>query len=222
MLTTTPEIGEGLYIPSEISRILQIPAFKVRRWINSYWDGELSQNTRKKYSWKTDNSLAVNFYTLVEFYVMIQFQDSGVKTRQILNAHKELSEKFNTPFPFAIKEVLGSIKTDGKKIYLHYNDGTLTLDGTKQFNLEFIKVFFKKLEFDSKNLVSRFWPMGKELSILIDPNRKFGHPVIDDSNIYPEAIHNHYSAGDPISYIAAVYDLSEKQVRDAIKYCEAA
>lgn len=217
-----PQLGLGIYTPAEISQILRLPYYKVNRWIDKYWDGELGLEFEKRYSWKSDNSKAVSFHTLVEFYVMVQFSEAGVKTRSVLEAHKELSKTYGTPFPFALKEVLDSIRTDGKKIYFSREGNTITLDGSRQLNLDFIQVFFKKLEFDSDSLASRFWPLGKENSILIDPERKFGHPVVNDKNIYPETIFNHYKSGDPIEYISLVYNLTEKEVKDAINYLEAA
>jgi len=217
-----PQLGLGIYTPAEIAQILRLPYYKVNRWIDKYWDGELGQEFEKSYSWKTENSKAVSFHTLVEFYVMMQFADAGVKTRKVLEAHKELSQNFNTSFPFALKEVLDGINTDGKRIFFSLNDNTLTLDGTKQLNLGFIKVFFKKLDFDANNLASKLWPLGKEKSILIDPSRKFGHPVMEMKNIYPETIYGHFKAGDPIEYISYVYELTEKEVRDAIEFIAAA
>ena len=149
----------------------------MNRWIDKYWDGELGHEFEKRYSWKTENSKAVSFHTLVEFYVMMQLAEAGVKTRKVLEAHKELSQLYGTHFPFALKEVLDGINTDGKRIFFDIEDNTISLDGTKQLNLGFIKIFFKKLEFDTNNLASRLWPLGREKSILIDPERKFGHPV---------------------------------------------
>lgn len=217
-----PQLGLGIYTPAEIAQILRLPYYKVNRWIDTYWDGELGREFEKKYSWKNENSKAVSFHTLVEFYVMMQLADAGVKTRKVLEAHKELSQYYDTSFPFALKEVLDGINTDGKQIFLSLDDSTITLDGTKQFNLGFIKVFFRKLEFDSNNLASRLWPLGKEKSVLIDPERKFGHPVLEMKNIFPETIYGHYKAGDPIEYISYVYKVTEKEVRDAIEFIDAA
>lgn len=217
-----PQLGLGIYTPAEIAQILRLPYYKVNRWIDKYWDGELGQEFEKRYSWKTDKSKAVSFHTLVEFYVMMQLADAGVKTRKVLEAHKELSQFYNTSFPFALREVLDGVNTDGKRIFLSVDDYTITLDGTKQFNLGFIKVFFKKLEFDSNNLASRLWPLGKEKSVLIDPERKFGHPVLEMKNIFPETIYGHYKAGDPIEYISYIYKVTEKEVRDAIEFIDAA
>lgn len=217
-----PKLGIGIYTATEIAQILRVPYRKVYVWMNKYWDGKLGKQYDTKYSWQMDGTRAVSFHTFIEFYVMMRFSEAGVPPRNVLKAHSELVEMYNTAFPFALREVLMGIHSDGKQIYLKTKKGIIELNGTKQFNLEIIQLFFVNLDFDKDNLASRFWPMGKNKSILVDPKRRFGHPIIDGKNIEPEIIFKHYKAGDPINYIAHVYQLSEKQVNHAIEYLSAA
>ncbi len=199
-----------------------MPYHKVNLWVNKYWDSKLGKDFEEKYSWKIQNSKAINFHTLIEFYLLILFADAGVKTREVLNAHKELSTRFNTKYPFSKKDILDKIKTDGKKIFLQTDGITISLDGTKQLNLTFIKQFFKNLDFDDNSIASKFWPLGRDKSIIIDPKRQFGHPIIEKTNIFPETIFNMYKAGEPIEFIAFTYDLNQESILDAIEYCKAA
>ena len=194
----------------------------VRRWINKYWDDRFSHASHHDYSWKTGVYTGLNFFTLIEFYVLAQLSQAGVATSKVLKAHEELSKFYNTPYPFAKQDVIERLKTDGLKIYLKHLDQHISLDGSKQLNLDLIREFYKELDFDNNKIASRLWPRGKKSSIVIDPKRAFGHPVIDSHNIYPQTIYQHYQAGEPQHYIATIYGLSEKEVRDAVEYCEAA
>ncbi len=216
------QLGNGIYTVQEIAKIFRLPYQKVHLCINKYWDGELGKAYEQNYSWQIENTKAVGFHTLVEFYVMLQLAEAGVKTRQVLNAHKELAKSFRTNFPFAKREVLENISTDGKKIYLKLNGDTITLDGSKQLNLDFIKVFFKKLDFDNEMLASRFWPLGKDVNIVCDPHRKFGQPIINGTNIQAEAIYRMFLANEPIDFIASLYETSKKNVIDAIAFNQTA
>jgi uncharacterized protein (DUF433 family) len=216
------KIGNGIYTIPEIAKILRLPYHKVNLWVNKYWDGELGSYFEGKYSWSIKKTKAVSFHTLVEFYILIQFAEAGVKTREVLNAHIELSKKYNNAFPFAQKNILEKIKTDGKKIYLEVNGDTISLDGTRQLNLSFIKAFFKNLDFGKDDIASRFWPLGREKAIIVDPKRQFGHPIIYKTNIHPETIYNLYKAGEPVEFIAFTYEIEKKSVADAIEYCKAA
>src|SRR5690606_10394220 len=157
----------------EIAQILRVPYRKVYTWMHKYWDGKLGAEYETKYSWQMEGTRAVSFHTLIEFYVMMRFSESGVKPRQVLQAHSDLSKLFKTPFPFAKKEVLDSISTDSKNIYFDIEGVTMTLNGTKQFNLDIIKLFFINLDFGADDLASRYWPLGKDKTIVVDPQRKF-------------------------------------------------
>lgn len=213
------KLGNGIYTVQEIAHIFRLPYQKVHLWITKYWDGELGKVYEQNYSWQVNNTRAVGFHTLVEFYVMLQLSEAGVKTRQVLNAHKELSNSFKTNFPFAKKEVLENMSTDGTKIYLKLNGDTITLDGSKLLNLDFIKLFFKKLDFDNDDMIaSRFWPLGKKINIVCDPHRKFGQPIISGTNIQSEAIYRMFLANEPIDFIASLYETSKKNIQDAITF----
>lgn len=121
-------------------------------------------------------------------------------------------------FPFAQKEVIENITTDGKKIYLCVGDDAITLDGSRQLNLSFIKIFFKRLEFNDDSLASKLWPLGKDKAVVCDPDHKFGQPVIVGTNIQTEAVYKMYLAKEPIAFIASLYELPEQQVKDAISF----
>ncbi|ERM80174.1 hypothetical protein P872_22275 [Rhodonellum psychrophilum GCM71 = DSM 17998] len=214
-----PEIGKGIYTLKDVATILHLPYAKVHRWVCTYWDGKLGKEFQLQYSWERDGSRAVSFHTVVELYIMIQLAEKGVKTSDVLKAHQRLSEIYLTPFPFAQKEVLEEINTDGTTIFWKNGENLVSLNGSNQFNLNIIKFFFKKLEFDGE-VVSKLWPMGKDHSIVIDPLRKFGHPIIEGKNIYPETIYGHFKAGDPLNYISYIYQITEKEAEDAINYCK--
>ena len=216
------KINNGIYTVTDVSKILRLPYQKVNYWVDKYWDSRLGEALEGKYSWSIDNTRAVSFHTLIEFYVFYHLGEVGVKPREVLKAHIELSKLFNTPFPFASKNILGSIRTTGKKVFLESVNGIISLDGIRQFNLDFIRIFYKNLDFDNDLLATRFWPLGKDKSILIDPRRQFGQPVLGQTNIHPETIYNMFKAGEPIEFLAFTYDLDQSIVRDAIEYCEAA
>ncbi len=213
-------IGSGVYTISDVSKILKLPYQKVHTWINKYWDGILASDMNELYSVKIASIKTINFYALIEFYILYLMGESGVRTRKVLDAHIELSQIFHTKYPFAQKNIIENIKTDGYRIYFNFHGSYLPLDGTKQFNLDFIEVFFKSLEFDEDFLASKFWPMGKESSIVLDPERQQGQPIIDKTNILPQSLYNLYKGGESVEFIALLYDIDKKSVKDALDFCK--
>jgi len=217
------EIGNGIYTLPDLARILNLNYHKVQRLLNEYWDKRLANDFSEKYSWTVGKSKAVSFHTLVEFYIFYQLKESGVSTQGILKAHKELSNIFQTPFPFAKSEILEGLNCFGKKIVFEITkDEIINLDSTKQLNLKFIKNFMHKLDFDNNNLAERLYPLGKKNSVIIDPKNQFGQPTILGTNLFPETIYNLYKNKESKKFIASSYDISLKQVNDAINYCKTA
>jgi uncharacterized protein (DUF433 family) len=158
---------------------------------------------------------------MIEIYIFYQINKAGVKPLKIIYAHKELGEKFSITNPFANRKVIQNLNTDGKEIFFDIGDDRIiTLNIEKQFNLSFIKMFYKKIEFDEDLLAERYWPDGKENSIVCDPKKKFGIPIIEGKNIYPETIFDMFKAGDSIQALSTLYGLTKKQVKDAIEFCQ--
>jgi len=218
-----PKLGLGIYTVPDIAHILKIPVIKVNRWIKEYWDKKLAQNFDLSYSWQSGDSRAVNFYTLVELCICLKLNEAGVPTKAIIEAHQTLGNIFKTPYPFASKFILSKISTDTKKIYFSEGDKVIySLDVHRQFNIEFVKLFFKNIDFNEDSLAGRLWPLGKEKHIIVDPDHQFGQPVILNTNIYPETLYTLFKAGEPIDFIAHVYEVTEQEVNDAIEFCKAA
>ena len=204
----------------DVAAILHVPYHKVYKWISDYWDQRLNTNLGLSYSWSDGKSKAIDFHTLVELVVYYAMHSAGVKPKQILNAHDELSSLHNTDHPFAHKKVLDGLRTDGKAVFFDSGEEIISLDGKKQFQLAFIQHFLASLEFDAEDLASKFWPMGKSEPIVVDPKHQFGQPVIKGTNIRPETLWRQFQAGETEAFIASIYALDQATVASAIRFCE--
>jgi len=210
------QIGSGIYTIPDIAKILGYPQQKVRRYIKDYWDDQIGKKLfNESYSWKNENVKAVNFYVLIELYTCFFLREKGASTVSIMKAHESMAKELNTPYPFASHKVLLA----GKRILYELEELIISADGTKQINFaEIIKEFAKNLDFDKKNLAVKFWPKGKGNSVVVDPHHQFGQPIISGTNINAEGIFSMYESSEPVHAIAILYDLTEKQVLDAINF----
>jgi len=126
-----------------------------------------------------------------------------------------IAKDLNIPYPFASSKLL----SDGKKIWYEFQDCIVRADGSRQTDfVEFIREFASKIEFDSHKIAERFWPIGREKSIVVDPHHQFGQPIIEGTNINTETIFSMYESGEPVESIGILYDITEKQVKDAISF----
>lgn len=219
--TNKPELGYGIYTVTEVAALLRLPAGKVRYWLNRFWDTQLAPTLNARYSWGEKQGKAVNFYTLIEFYVFYQLRTHGISPARILTVHQLLAQKFNTPYPFASYKIM----TDGKNI-LFSPDGESIVNATSdfQYNIKgIIEDFLKKIDFNEEHqLAERFFPAGRDSSIVIDPHHQFGQPVIAGTNILAETLYAMHKGGEKVSTISTLYNLNTNQVKDAIKFYQKA
>ena len=110
--------------------------------------------------------------------------------------------------------------TKGKEVLWTTKNGTITLTGKKPFQLDFIRSLVEKLDFNEDSLANKYYPLGKEKHIVMDPRRKFGYPVIGKTNIYPETIYTFHKGGEPKDFIAHLYRITLEETEAAIEYCQ--
>lgn len=211
------QLGSGIYTTPDISKLLGIPQAKVRRYLNEYWDDRLGKKLfNETYSWSAGNNIkAVNFYTLIELYTCFHLQELGVTTKQILKSRVAIGKDLQIPYPFASAKLL----SDGKKIWYEFKDSIVNADGSKQTDfVEFIRKFANKIEFNSNKIAEKFWPAGRKSDVVINPHHQFGQPILNGTNINAEVIFSMYESGEPIEALGILYDLTTKQISDAISF----
>ncbi len=213
------QLGTGIYTIADVSALLSIPKFKVRRYLNDYWNERSGKKFfNESYTWSVDNKIkAVNFYTLIELYSCFHLQELGVSPKEILKSRTAVIKDLKIPYPFASDVIL----SDGKKIWFEFKDCIVKADGSKQADfVEFIREFANKIEFNSNRIAEKFWPAGKQSDVVINPHNQFGQPILNGTNINAEVIFSMYESGEPIDAIGILYDLTSKQVNDVISFYE--
>lgn len=211
------QLGTGIYTIPDISKLLGLPQHKVRRYLNEYWDERLGKRLfNETYSWSTGNNVkAVNFFTLIELYTCFHLQELGVSTRQILKSRASIAKDLQIAYPFASAKLL----SDGKRIWYEFKDSIVKADGSRQTDfVEFIRNFANKIDFNANKVAERFWPAGKQSSVVVDPHHQFGQPIIEGTNINTEVIYSMYESGEPVSSIGILYDITEKDIKDVIRF----
>ncbi len=211
-----PKLGSGIYTVPDVSIILHLPSYRVRRWLNEFWNKRFGDIQAVKYSWGEGRSKTVNFLTLIEFYTFFQLKQFGVTTFKIIKSHQKLSLLLDSPFPFAHT----AIYTDSKSILFSPAMGSI-LDTEPDFQYNFYEIiepFCNKIDYGSDFHATRLWPIGKEKSIIVDPSHQFGQPVIEGTNILAQTIYDMFKGGESIQFISSLYELSNKNVEDSILF----
>lgn len=217
--TTMREFGlqEGIYSIHDVSEIIGQKYYTVRRWFAKL--AEVQYEGLDKAAQKDIEERRINFHGLVELVVIGTLLDNNFKIKQILKARNDLGKKTKKIYPFATNNVKDKLKVAGKSIIFEFSDGIVTLDGTGQYHLEFIREFFDDIEFDSSGVAQRLIPTKGQGKIVIDPSVGGGKPSFKEhKGIQVDTIMKFYDGPDSIPELQADYGLSKEEIEAAIEY----
>jgi uncharacterized protein (DUF433 family) len=64
----------------------------------------------------------------------------------------------------------------------------------------------------------RWWPLGRDARVMIDPEYGFGLPVVANSGVRTETILEMFQSGDSAGQIAKDFNLSPDDVEGALRF----
>jgi uncharacterized protein (DUF433 family) len=122
---------------------------------------------------------------------------------------------------------LKRFRTDGRRIFAGFEDEKsverlLELNHGGQLVLaEVIDTLLRQIEHDPEtDQATRWWPLGKDRLVLLDPARAMGAPIVKDYGVRTRVLYGARLAGEPVTAIANWYEVSPRHVRDAISFEE--
>jgi uncharacterized protein (DUF433 family) len=218
-------IGLGLYTVPEASRLTNVSSQRIRRWVKGYTFSVRDERRSSEAVWTSqlpeiDEKVAVSFLDLMEIRFVSAFLDFGVSWPTVRLAALRAKELFESTHPFSTKR----FRTDGKTIFAEIlderKDPALLDLVRKQYAFQRVikQSLYAGLDFSNRDVVLRWWPMGRQKSVLIDPARAFGQPIIKASNIPTALLASAYAAERSYDRVAAWYDIEPRAVRDAVQF----
>ncbi len=208
-------LGCGVYSFGQAARLLKVPQTSLRYWIGER-PGAESIVKREL----ADDRL-LTFAELMELHFVKMFRDEKVTYQAIRKAAAAAARKFHTNYPFTVKR----FDTDGTHIFA-------TLEGkeTKKKLIEelkhgqlvftkFIRPFFKKLDYGTVD-IEKFWPLKKSGRVVLDPMRRYGQPIDNETGISTAAIFEAVTAGDgqDVNIVAKWFGIPQEAVRAAVRF----
>jgi uncharacterized protein (DUF433 family) len=221
-VTTPPTITflpGGVYTLPDAAGLLGLPLERMRKWVSGVALGNASGRHRRFPAGNLGSrgkgrDRTFSFWTLIELFSISQLRAHGLSMRRLRADRAELAERFQTNHPFALEGLL----TDGRRLLKELGDASLLELGTGgQTDFEaVIRPFCARLDFDSETrLASRFYPVGRKSSVIVDPHHAFGRPIIRGTSITTEALACLLRGGEKIDDIASDFRLEPTQVEEA-------
>jgi uncharacterized protein (DUF433 family) len=214
-------LASGAYTLPDAARLLGLPLARIGAWVRG--TAEVSGHRHLPAgpfpSRAEGRDRYVNFYTLIELFTVAELRRLGVSMKTLKANRTELSERFSTAYPFALRGLL----TDGRRLLKELGEQVLLeLGSGGQSAFEAVVTpFCHRLDFDaSSDLASRYFPLGRKIPVIVSPAHAFGRPVIAGTNLPTETIASLVRGGESLDDIAAEYQLSREEVDHAWRFEE--
>jgi len=217
--------GKGIYTLSTAAKILRMNPQKMRRWIKGYTYYKNMECRSSKPLFKTEfeydpNDVIISFLDLTELLFINTFIEYGISIQKIRKAAITASNLLNTSHPFAIRKMF----TDGKSIFAEIaqkQKDTSLLDLIKkqyQFQKIIEPLLYKRIDFGKYDYAEKWWPLGKNENIVLDPSRNMGQPILNKYNVRTELIYELYKTKHSINEISDWYELDKSAIEAAINF----
>lgn len=218
-------LGVGLYSFPEAGRIIGAKPSVLQRWARDYvyFDKDaVRQHASVISRYFGQNSDTLTFLELIELLFISAFRSEGVSMQAIRKAAERAVTQFHTEYPFAVKR----FDTDGKHIFATLREEASDLELIEELGkgqLAFdrvVKPLFRKLDYRDGADALRYWPLGHEGRIVLDPRRAFGKPIDNTTGLSTEILYEAVQAegGQDPAEVADWFEVPIEAVTAAIQY----
>ncbi len=225
MIATAPSelLGKGIYTVPDAGRLSGVTQRRIRYWLKGLPSEEVPESNDRRL-WKGElhpinDKLALGFLDLQEVRFIDAFLQAGVTWHLLRRAHGVARQRYEIEHPFCTRRFV----TDGSQIIEEIALGPEgvayeeVVQGQRVFR-QVTKPFLRDLEFADDDQLVRWWPLGRQRAVVLDPHRQFGQPITAGAGIATEILQAAAKAGQSVEEIAEWYELDVASVRDAIEF----
>lgn len=157
-----------------------------------------------------------SFIDLVELVAIGRFKEAGYSLATIRRIVDRCQSIFHVNRPLTSL----AFKTGGKNVFVDHPDTglieVLRTHGQTAWR-EILTPFLATLEYEG-GTVSKWWPLGKNEPIVVDPDYGYGLPVVATTGIRTELIFERFLATASFEEIGHDFNIGAKLVERAVRF----
>ena len=207
---------QPMYTFKEVARLSGISVSCVRNWMFGYTVEERKVAPLIK---ALPDATCCSFLNLIEIIVAARFRKAeGTKYEVVKRTYENAKKLYSLPHPFASDLRLKAI--GGHIVHMIREKGSLqAIDTPEQFTLPYlVEEAMEQLEFELE-LASKWYPVGKNIPIVVDPYISSGVPVIEGRGITVENIEKRFYGGKQTwDFIASDLELPINVIQEVIRF----
>jgi len=211
---------QPMYSFAEVAHLAHVSVSTVRNWLLGY--ATATGEVRPLIESHQQDDKACSFLELIEIVVAAGFRkEEGKSFKTVRSAYDNARRIYNLDYPFASIELKG---IGGHIVHImRIPEASLqAIDQPEQFTLPGLvqQILTEQIEYELE-LASKWWPVGKAIPIVVDPQVSSGVPVVKDRGITVAAIHRRFTkANQKMDFIARDFELDLATVEEVIRYAE--
>jgi uncharacterized protein (DUF433 family) len=219
--------GVGAYSLPEAGRLLGMPSATLKNWLFGYsYEHHGPQKNQlpvwsPEYGVNQDEPL-LGFRDLVEARIVRRLRLLNIGLPTIRECMKLATEIVQDSHPFSTK----LFRTDGQKIFLevtheaaaHNADAALIdLKSRQRVFKTVVAPSFVDLDYEDE-AAARWWLLPNKTTIVLDPARSFGQPIVAERGIPTARLVQAHKAEGSVERVARIFELAPRLVRDALTF----
>jgi uncharacterized protein (DUF433 family) len=170
-----------------------------------------------------EDQVGLSFLNLIELRLLAAFRHEGLSLQKVRKAADYLSSLHGVEHPLAWNR----LSHDGRDVFVWVEQGkedhvVIQTTGRRVGHCVLDKVlepYFHEIDFDPQtNLARRWYPMGRDASVVVDPAIAFGEPVLEGTRLSTRIIFDRIRAGDDADTIARWYEIDPQGVELARRF----
>lgn len=212
--------GIGIYTVPEAARMIVMPPRNLRRWITGYEHHGKAEAPlwTPQHQLKNDEPILIGFRDLVEARIVNSLRGMSIGLPTIRRCIARARELVGDERPFSTRQ----FKTDGKSLFLEIlkDVGEPEMVDLKSLQGVFSRVVAPSLvgiDFD-EDAATRWWLLEGKRTIVADPERSFGQPIVAEAGIPTSRLLQAVKAEGSVEAAAKLFELRPRLVRDALEY----
>lgn len=214
-----PQFDTGIYTAPEAARMVGMQTATLRRWLQGYKHEDKAEAALWRPQYEIDDEgLLLGFRDLIEARVVNALRKKRIGLPTIRTCIARARRIVGDERPFSTRQ----FKTDGKTIFLEI---TRELSEPDFIDLRKSQGVFKAvveptlddLDFGEQG-AERWWLIHGKRTLVADPARSFGQPIVAEHGITTSALAAAYKAEGSVAGAAKVFDIAPRLVQDAVAY----
>lgn len=211
--------GIGVYSVPEAARLIGMPSQTLRRWVSGSDHLEDKQNPlwSAQYA-KSDDDQYLGFRDLVEARIVKALRLSGIPLQTVRRCLERARMIIGDEHPFSTR----NFKSDGKTLFLEILQGgedpiLVDLRQGQQAFKTILAQSLNGLEFGDE-VAERWWLLSGKKTIVADPKRSFGLPIIASNGVSTACVAEAVLAEGTVERVAQLYEMRVSEVNDAVVF----